>query len=365
MQLTILYVCCARTWRGGEQQLINLYWALNKRNHTQIIFCVKHSVVETYCIEHNIKHYTFIKLGGVNIAAAFKLKNICEKKEKIDILYLNDSDSHSMGYVASFLGLKTPAVVSRKKVLPIRDSLFSVKKYNATFIKRIICVSATVKEILSPKIKNTSRLVVVHEGIQPPDEASIMKYVLTPEIASKNFDYLVGCTAALTAEKDHFTFLKTAAILVKERKLNIGFIIAGEGNLKDEIINKIKEMGLTNHVFMLGFIKNIPSLLKTIDVLLFTSQSEAFSISILEAFFLHLPVISTKWRGVDEMIVHGETGLLSPLEDANSLAANTEYILKNESVKLNISQNAYRFVQQYNYDAMAVKIEEVFFNMLA
>jgi glycosyltransferase involved in cell wall biosynthesis len=364
MQLTILYVCCARSWRGGEQQLINLFWALEKKGHRQIIFCVKNSAVEAYCKENNIHHYPFKKRGGADIAAAFKLKKIVTKKEKIDILFLNDSDAHTMGYLASMLlGLKTPTVLTRKKVLPIRTFL-SVKKYNAAFISYIICVSATVKEILSEKIEDKSKLVVVHEGIQPPDEVSIAPFILPDNIQAKNFDYLIGYTAALTGEKDHYTFLKTAAVLVKEHKKNIGFIIAGDGVLKDDISRKIQEMGLAGNVFILGFINNIPSLLRRLNLLLFTSQSEAFSISILEAFYLQLPVISTTWRGVNEMIEHEKTGLLSPIEDVNSLTANVLRLLGDEGLQETLSQNAYHFVKQYNYDAMAAKIEQVFFKML-
>ena len=364
MQLTILYVCCATTWRGGEQQLINLYWPMKKRGHQQIIYCAKGSVVEEYCIANNIPHYTFKKLGGVDIFAAIKLKNICTKKEKIDILYLNDSDAHSMGYLASMLGLTTPAIVTRKKVLPIRDSFFSIKKYNAHFIKYIICVSATVKEILSERIKDTSKLLVVHEGIQPPDENAITPFEFSEEIQSKNFDNIICYTAAISEEKDHLTFLKTAYVLVKELGLHIGFVIAGDGNMKETISANINDMGLNNHVFILGFINNIPSLLKCSDLLLFTSRSEAFSISILEAFYLHLPVISTTWRGVDEMIVHKQTGLLSPMGDVASLVTNVQMLLENSTLNKELAHNAYAFVQQYNYDAMSQKIEAIFYQAM-
>ena len=364
MQLTILYVCCARTWRGGEQQLINLFWALEKKKHKQIIYCVKGSAVETYCVENNIQHYSFKKRGGFDPLAAIELKKICTQREKIDILYLNDSDSHTMGYIASMIGLKTPAILTRKKVLPIRTRL-SVIKYNAAFIKYIICVSATVKEILSERINDTAKLVVIHEGIQPPDEESIAPFVLPPAIQAKQFDYLLGYTAAISAEKDHYTFLKTAYVLVKERKLNIGFIIAGDGALKEDISKKIQELGLADNVFILGFISNIPSLLKRLDLMLFTSQSEAFSISILEGFYLHLPVISTEWRGVSEMIEDGKTGLLSPMEDIASLVNNVTKLLNDKALRTTLTQNAYEFVKQYNYDAMATKIEQLFFKMVS
>jgi len=364
MQLTILYVCCARSWRGGEQQLINLFWPMQKRGHRQIIYCAAGSVVESYCVANDISHYTFKKVGGVDLFAAVKLKKICTQKEKIDILYLNDSDAHSMGYLASMLGLTTPAIVSRKKVLPIRNSFFSIKKYNSNFIKYIICVSATVKEILSERIKDTSKLLVVHEGIQPPVENAIAKFVFPEEIRKKNFDHIISYTAAISEEKDHLTFLRTAYMLVTELKQNIGFIIAGDGSMKETIAIKVHEMGLDNHVFILGFIDNIPSLLKSSDLLLFTSRSEAFSISILEAFYLHLPVISTTWRGVYEMIVHEKTGLLSPIGDVASLVNNVQRMLEDSTLSKKLAQHAYEFVQQYNYDAMANKIEAIFFKVL-
>lgn len=363
MKLTILYVCCARTWRGGEQQLINLFWALDKEKHKQIIFCVKGSAVEQYCIEHKIEHRVFIKRGGFDPLAALRLKKICHEIGKIDVLYLNDSDAHTMGYLASMFGLNLPSVLTRKKVLPIRTWL-SVKKYNASFISYIICVSATVKQILSERIRDTSKLIVVHEGIEPLDESVLQEFILPAEIQARKFDYLLGYTAAISAEKDHYTFLKTAAVLVNERKRHIGFIIAGDGPLKEDIAKRIKEMGLSNHVFMLGFINNVPALIKKFDLMLFTSQSEAFSISILESFYLKIPVISTQWPGVNEMIEHGKTGLLSPMMDTTSLADNVEALLADKALQNTIAANAHDFVKEYNYDNMAKKIEKVFFMML-
>jgi len=363
MKLKILYVTGAITWRGGELQLINLFWPLEKKGHNQVILCAKGSIVESYCKEKGLHYYTYVKKGGLDLSAPFKLKKICAK-EKIDVIYLNDPDAHTIGYLASKTGLKTPAVLTRKKVLPVRNKFFTLKKYNASFIKYIICVSTAVKELLSEKIKDTSKLIVIHEGIEPPVEDLIPPFDLPKEISSKKFDFLIGYTAALTEEKDHFTFLKVAEVLTKKLNHNIGFIIAGDGNMKEEIFQKIQEMDLQEHVFITGFISNIPSLLKCLDLLLFTSRSEAFSISILEALFLKIPVISTKWKGVHEMIEHGKTGLLSEMGDVDSLVENVLKVLHNAELRKALTENAYQFVQQYNCYAMADKIEKVLFNAI-
>jgi glycosyltransferase involved in cell wall biosynthesis len=52
------------------------------------------------------------------------------------------------------------------------------------------------------------------------------------------------------------------------------------------------------------------------------------------------------------------------MEDVASLVNNVTKLLDNKALRTTIAQNAYEFVKQYNYDAMATKIEQLFFKMV-
>ena len=198
-------------------------------------------------------------------------------------------------------------VLSRKVVFKIKSSFFTKRKYNADCIKKIICVSEAVKKIVEQTVEDKTKLIVVYEGVKPPNEIDSDKFSLPSIVEEKDFDFLAGYVAALTSEKNHETFLQTANLLIK-KGLKIGFIISGSGKEENKILSRIKELGLSENVFMIGFCEDVPSLMKKLDILLFTSLMEGFPITILESFFAKLPVVATNAGGIPEMVENEKTG---------------------------------------------------------
>ncbi len=361
--MKIIHISGATSWRGGEQQLINLYKALDESSVEQIIFCPKNSALENYCLTKKIDYYSYLKTGSFNLLAAVQIKNICQKIEHPDILHLHDSAAHTIGYLAFLLGLKSPMVLSRKVAFKIKNALFTQKKYNASCIKKIICVSETVKTIVSSAVNDKDKIKVIFEGIKPFHPNGTDDYILPENIAKRDFDFITGYIAALTQEKDHETFLQVALQLIK-KGMRIGFLLVGEGKDKKKLESRIQELGLSGHVFLIGFCKEIQALMKRLDVLLFTSRTEGFPITILEAFFMNLPVVATKAGGIVEMVEDGKTGLTAAIGDVEELANKVEMILLNPQLRNELTENAYHFVQQFTYDKMAKNVLKVYNEIL-
>ena len=360
--MQVLHISGAVSWRGGEQQLVNLHDALKKKAVQQAIFCPKNSALAKYCKANGLQYFTFSGSGGFNVVAAFQLKKLVTSNAAYSLVHLHDSDAHSIGYLAGLLGVKTPMVLSRKVIFGIKNSFFTKWKYNASCIRKIVCVSNAVKEVVRKKIKDPSKLVVVYEGIKPP-ASKLPSFVLPTQIREKHFDFLIGYAAALTVEKDHDTFLQTAKLLL-EKNPHIGFLLAGTGKEKNNIAEKIRQMGLTGNVFMLGFCDQVPSLMNKLDLLLFTSRQEGFPVTILEAFYSSLPVVATAAGGIPEMIEDGITGFLCEPGDATTLSLKVQEILGNEALRKTITENAYRFVLRFNDDTMAGNMLNVYNSIL-
>ena len=106
--MQVLHISGAMSWRGGEQQLVNLYDALEKLGIKQAVYCPKKSALADYCIANNLSHYTFSKTGGFNFLAAIQLKKILKKNLNFSLLHLHDSDAHTLGYLAFFIWRKNP-----------------------------------------------------------------------------------------------------------------------------------------------------------------------------------------------------------------------------------------------------------------
>src|ERR1035437_9556717 len=163
--MNVLHVSTPLSWRGGEQQLAYLLEELPSGEVRQMVICPADSAMENYCIRKSVQYFSFRKKNLSDLFLAKQIVAVC-REQNIDLVHLHDSHAHTAAVLSCLLFQnKTPFVLSRKVDFPIRGNLSSAYKYNHSSIKKIICVSEKIKEIIAPKIRNSSLLAVVHDGI--------------------------------------------------------------------------------------------------------------------------------------------------------------------------------------------------------
>jgi len=96
--------------------------------------------------------------------------------------------------------------------------------------------------------------------------------------------------------------------------------LAGDGPERAALERQARQLGLDNRARFLGWRDDAPALLAACDFLVVPSRSEPLGNTIVEAWAAERPVIATETAGPRELIASGETGLLVPAEDAESLA---------------------------------------------
>lgn len=94
--------------------------------------------------------------------------------------------------------------------------------------------------------------------------------------------FLLGAVSRFHPVKNHFFMLELIASLKKER-FQCKLILVGDGDRKEEIINKIKELHIEKEVILVGMRKNIYDYLSGFDCLIMPSFHEGFPVSLLEA----------------------------------------------------------------------------------
>lgn len=128
-----------------------------------------------------------------------------------------------------------------------------------------------------------------------------------------------GVVAALRPEKNLGLFLRAAA-LVRETLPTAGFVIVGSGPEEAGLRALAAELGLADQVRFLGLRQDTPEVLSGLDLFALTSDNEASPVSILEAFSVERPVVSTRVGSVPETVEEGRSGLLVPVGDASAMA---------------------------------------------
>ncbi|MEQ8240889.1 MAG: glycosyltransferase family 4 protein [Cyclobacteriaceae bacterium] len=349
-KLKILHLSSALSWRGGEQQIAYLIKETRLAGVDSHLICKKKSLIADWCLNENIPFYEINFRNAYDLFDAIRIKQYFEKN-KFDILHLHTSKSHTIGVIASILGLNAPIILTRRVDIPVKRNWFSRYKYNFSSIKKIVCISNEVKRIISPSITDHQKLTVIYSGIDidRPMEFSTDLNLLYQIPEDK---IVVGNTSALEEQKDYPTFIDTAEILIRQNNA-FHFVIFGSGSLKDEIENTIKSKKLEAFFTLPGFKQEVQHMLPQFDYFLITSKKEGLGTSILDAFAAGVPVIATNAGGIPEIVIDRATGLLAKIGDSMSLAQNILELHGNIELKTSIIHRAKDFVLNFSKEKCA------------
>jgi glycosyltransferase involved in cell wall biosynthesis len=362
--MNVLHVSTPHTWRGGEQQAAYLMTALHEKGITQCLLCPQDAPLRERVMIPDLHHYSFTSRGVLDIRIARRIRSII-KEQRIDIIHCHDSHAHSAAVIAaSIFKVTVPIIVSRRVDFPVSSNPLSRWKYNHPSVKKIICVSKAIADITAPSIRDNSKLAVVHSGIdvslfQPSTDKTLLRH----ELGLPTKTILIGNLSALADHKDHPTFLRTTALLLKEDP-TLHFIIAGEGPEENKIRQIITDLQIEKNVHMLGFRKDIRSVMQSLDVFLITSRAEGLGTIVLDAFASGIPVIATRAGGIPEMVEDGITGLLADVGDAVGLSKAVLHLLAHPELKSKLISNASSRVQDFSFKATAGKTLEIYHDVI-
>ena len=163
-QLNVLHISSPLSWRGGEQQLYYLHNGLLNHGHNSKVYCPNEGVLATkLSIEERV---LYNKRSGFDVFAAAKLARYC-RGNMVDVLHAHDAHSHTTAVLsATIFGNSTPIILSRRVDFPIGGSWFSRYKYNHKQIKRIVCVSDVIRDMVQPMITSkSSEVITIHSGV--------------------------------------------------------------------------------------------------------------------------------------------------------------------------------------------------------
>ncbi len=127
-------------------------------------------------------------------------------------------------------------------------------------------------------------------------------------------------------------------------------LLVGQGfpqddeNSEGQVRDLIKMYGLQGKVIFTGFQNDIPSMLKISDVFCLPSFSEGLPVGVLEAMAAKIPVVGSDVKGINEIVLQENTGLLFSSDDENALAHALERLIKDTTLRDLISSNAYEYV---------------------
>ena len=354
--MKVLHLSSETSWRGGEQQIAYLIEHLNLHKIENVVLAKKNSAFAEYCNANEIHYYTSSFRNALDLITVKNLLNVANR-EKPDVIHLHASKSHGIAALASLIGIKTPMIVSRRVIFLPKNNFIGRWKYNLPTVKKILCVSDYVKSVMQKVVKDHSLLETVYSGVKikelNPDTG---KRYLKKKISINKEHVVVGNVSALSSEKDLFTFIDTAqSLCTNPDNEKLIFVIMGTGKLRKELEIYIQSKRLENRIHLIGFMDNVHQVLSEFDYFLFTASEEGLGTSVLDAFSLGIPVISTNAGGLKELVIHEKTGLSADVGDYQELAQHLKRLLVDEQLKNSLVTNAFHHVLKFSIDEMAKK----------
>jgi glycosyltransferase involved in cell wall biosynthesis len=148
-----------------------------------------------------------------------------------------------------------------------------------------------------------------------------------PRAGTDGSGHVLGVVGRLSREKGHATLI-AAMGQVRAEEPDAQLLIVGSGPLEAELRAQVEALDLGEWVHFLGYVRDVPSVLSRMSILVVPSLSDAFPRVALEGMLMELPVVGTRTGGIPEIILDGETGLLVPPGDSAALARACGYLLR-------------------------------------
>jgi glycosyltransferase involved in cell wall biosynthesis len=155
---------------------------------------------------------------------------------------------------------------------------------------------------------------------------------------------IVGITGQIAEVKGIWDFVEAANLL---RPVNIHFAVLGDdlrnrGALRTEMEARVRALGLQDRFTFLGFRKDAPRLVQVFDIIAVPSHVEPLGNATLEAMAAGRVVVGSRVGGIPEMVLHGETGLLTPPADATALGASIAQLAQDANLRSRMSDASRR-----------------------
>ncbi len=307
-----------------------------------------------------------------DIGTAVSLSRII-KSEGVSLVHAHLGISTVLSLAASRLSGGVPVLATRHFIEDRYATIQSKLLYN-TYLRmyrainerliRVIYVSEAVRRgIESREGPLGGRGIVIPNSVDLPErslkqelaEDGIRRIRATYGVPEDAF--LIVTLSRLVGEKDLHVLLDAAARL-KGKKYY--FIIAGDGPLRDELLEKSRKLNTEDMVQFAGYVEASRELVASADAFVLAAHAEPFGIAIIEAMACGTPVVAARAGGPLEIIEDDKSGLFFKPREAVDLADKLEALRNDEKLSARLAAGALGRLRDFDEKEIAGRIQSVY-----
>lgn len=298
---------------GTERLVIEIVRALSARIDS-VVCCLDEP--GAWAAELEAMQVPVISLGrapGFQPQLVGRLARILKERD-IDVVHCHHYSPYVYGLLASLLAPKARIVFTEHGKLSDAGPSRKRRLVNPILSRlpgRLFAVSADLRQHMIAEGFPARRLGVLYNGIDPGERpTATQRLQARADLGVPPDGFVAGTVGRLDPVKNLGLLLGAHALLIAKHP-NARTVIVGDGPERAALEATAATLGISRSVVFAGYRNDVRTLMPAFDVYVNCSTYEGVSLTILEAMAATLPVVATPVGGNPEVIVEGETGLLT------------------------------------------------------
>jgi sugar transferase (PEP-CTERM/EpsH1 system associated) len=307
---------------GLENGVVNLINRLPGERFRHTIVCLS-GYDEDFRRRIRTQGVEVLSLGkkpGKDPAAYLRMCRVL-RRLRPDVVHTRNFGTVDMQWVAALAGV--PRRIHGEHGWEASDPKGQNPRYLAL---RRLC--RPVIHVFVPMSKDLARWLQASVGVSPRKIQQLYSGVDTERFCRSpgrpgSDEIVIGTVGRLDAVKNHEELIAAFRRLLGELPdiaPRLRLVIAGDGPLRQRLQELARDAGIGDRVVFSGVAKDVPSVLRSLDVFALPSVNEGISNTILEAMASSLPVVAARVGGNPELVENGRTGTLYDPAAPDSLA---------------------------------------------
>ncbi len=193
-----------------------------------------------------------------------------------------------------------------------------------------------------------AKIQVIYNGVDPERfQSRLTSQEARVHLGIPPESPVVSIVAALRPDKAHHVFLQ-AARKVADTISETHFLVIGDGPRMPFLKALAQELHLEHQVHFLGFQRRLGDIFAAVDINCLSSypQQETLSVAAIEAMSAGIPIVCTDVGFMKEIVIPGETGLLTPAGDSEALSQSIIFLLQHHPLRQHMRRAARHLVSE-------------------
>jgi glycosyltransferase involved in cell wall biosynthesis len=364
-KIRLVYVIKSMPVGGSQTHLVQVLRLLDRQRFAPALYCLTGEgvLLDTVralgvpVVDGGVRH----GFRGHHALAAIRRLVSYLRRERADVVHNYLLRANAIGSVAARVA-RVPVMLCSKRGCHERRGVELAGAKIGNWLADCVTVNADAVRDFVHANEGCPRekMIVIPSGVDTDRFRPVEGTHFKARLGLPEERITVGVVTRMRVRKGVEEFIRAIA-RVRETQPAVHGVIVGEVSLDEVLQTLVHGLGLEGHLTLLGRRSDMPEVLSAFDVFVLSSHDEGMSNAILEAMAMERPVVATDVGGTGEVVRHGQSGLLVPPKDPETLAAAINEVVAQAVRAREMGRLGRRIVEEgFSAHAMVRQMEHLY-----